>query len=180
MAHDLEAEKANKHISGLLGKYNLLLEERLKHYHNWNRNVFRVKKYDLFEPILKGSLFVIPATGLLLKQIYGIESLAASGALLVVIGIFVSFLQAYDFYLYFSMRAIKSTAAFHFLQALEFRNRNRTIDLLGETTISIDETLANLFEEDAPLRQVREIDGQFYSSIELLLLVVGTLVWAFG
>ena len=108
------------------------------------------------------------------------RSLAASGALLVVIGIFVSFLQAYDFYLYFSMRTTKSTAAFHFLQALEFRNRNRTIELLGETTNSVDKTLADFFEEDMPLRQVREIDGQFYSSIELLLLVVGTLVWAFG
>ena len=180
MDNSLEIAAANQHIAALLGKYELLEKERYKLYHSWDRSVFRWKKNDLLHPLLKGSFFIIPATGLFLQQRYGGDLFAASGALLILVAVFISFLQAYDSYLYYSMREIKITAAYHSLQALEFRNRAETVKLLGSPDNAFDKSLANFFEDDITLRSVRNVDGRFYSSIEVWLLIIGTLIWAFG
>ena len=156
-------------------------EEHRRLSDKWHREIFPIKRSELIHTLLRGSFFLVPGIGLVLESQFGNGWFAASGAMMILIGVMLNMVLAIDADLVNSMFHVDAEYDNKIATALEFRSRSSTIAVMGPVNADLEEMyLFSGSGNRTHIREVRSIDGTFYRQIEIWSVVTGTAIWALG
>lgn len=159
-------------------------EEHRRLGDKWHRKIFPIKRSELIHTLLRGSFFLVPGIGLVLESQFGNFGngwFAASGAMMILIGVMLNMVLAIDADLVNSIFHVSAEYDNKIATALEFRSRSSTIAVMGPINNDLEEMyLFSGSGNRTHIREVRSKDGAFYRHIEIWSVVIGTAIWAFG